>query len=173
MTKHKKRSVHDLPWSEWIDRELPPPLGLGGGDQIRQVSNNRYDVGVYRGGEPDGPLGQWIHLSIKDHDRSARHDWRDLQRIKNELVGPECDAIEIYPAESRLVDAANQYHLFVFLEAKIPLGFTERFVAEGTSTRLPKAQQRPFELRPADCLTGAEYDAYVDARLPANFQDPT
>jgi hypothetical protein len=36
------------------------------------------------------------------------HDWRDLQRIKNQLVGPECEAVELYPAESRKVDTANQ-----------------------------------------------------------------
>ena len=30
-----------------------------------------------------------IYLSIKDLWRSARHDWRDFQKIKNELVGQE------------------------------------------------------------------------------------
>lgn len=170
MTKRKKRSVHDLPWSAWVDHPLPDHTGLTDNQQVRQVSNNRYQVGVYKGGAPDGPVGEWIHLSIKDHDRSARHDWRDLQRIKNELVGPECEGVEIYPAESRLVDSANQYHLFVFLEAKIPLGFAERFVADGASPRLPNAKQRPFEDRPADCLSGPALDAYLDAHLPTPAQ---
>lgn len=56
--------------------------------------------------------GDLIWLSIKRLDKQPIHDWRDLQRIKNELVGPECEAVELYPAESRLVDTANQYHLY-------------------------------------------------------------
>jgi hypothetical protein len=62
-----------------------------------------------------------IHLSIRNQDRSTRHDWRDFQRIKNQLAGPEWEAVEIYPAESRLIDMANQYHLFCL--PAIPLGW--------------------------------------------------
>ena len=75
--------------------------------------NNRYQVLVRRnsgiGGMPDV-----IHLSIRSLDRSADHDWRHLQRIKNEILGPEIEAVELYPAESRLVDTSNQYHLWAF-----------------------------------------------------------
>lgn len=49
------------------------------------------------------------HLSIKRRDKEVIHDWRDLQQIKNELIGPEHEGIELYPAESRLMDTANQY----------------------------------------------------------------
>lgn len=49
-----------------------------------------------------------VHLSIKRVDREVIHDWRDLQAIKNELVGEQFDAVELYPAEDRLVDSANQ-----------------------------------------------------------------
>lgn len=55
-----------------------------------------------------------IHLSIRNQDRSTRHDWRDFQRIKNQLAGPEYEGLEVYPAESRKVDTANQYHLWCF-----------------------------------------------------------
>lgn len=70
--------------------------------------------------------------------------WRDLQEIKNELVGPEHEAIEIYPAESKRVDSANQYHLWVFKDPtyRIPIGFQTRLVTEGT---IGLSQQRPFE----------------------------
>ena len=60
-------------------------------------------------------LGEtWVptYLSIKRHDREPIGDWRVKQRIKNALLGEEWEAIEIYPKESRLVDASNQYHLF-------------------------------------------------------------
>jgi hypothetical protein len=53
-----------------------------------------------------------VHLSIKRFDRGPVRDWRHLQQIKNEVVGPEAEAFEIFPAESRLVDTANQYHLW-------------------------------------------------------------
>jgi hypothetical protein len=70
-----------------------------------------------------------VWLSIKRHDKLPIHDWRDLQRIKNELLGPEIEAIELYPAESRVVDTANQFHLWAFPQGvAVPLGWTDRLV---------------------------------------------
>lgn len=57
-----------------------------------------------------------LHLSIRHNQRKAIRDWRHFQRIKNELAGPEREAIEIFPPESNLIDTANQYHLFVYPE---------------------------------------------------------
>lgn len=82
------------------------------------------------------PIEGWpkvTWLSIRRDDRGPlSRDWRDLQRIKNQLVDPESDAVEIYPAESRLVDQANQFHLWVFpKETPFPIGwFGQREVAE-------------------------------------------
>lgn len=89
-------------------------------------SNSRYQVIVNF--EPSGagwpPL---MHLSIKTHDKRCVHDWRDMQRIKNELAGTEAEGIELYPAESRLMDEANQFHLYcVHPVAKFPFGQKER-----------------------------------------------
>jgi len=88
-----------------------------------------------------------VWLSIVRRDRSACHDWRDLQRIKNELCGEEREAVELHPAESRLVDTNNQYHLFVLPEGVVvPLGYAERDVSDlvdGTAH-----QQRPFREPP-------------------------
>jgi hypothetical protein len=65
-----------------------------------------------------------MHLSFKRNDRAAVRDWRHFQAIKNEVAGPEREAIEIFPPESNLVDAANEYHLFVLPEGvQSPLGF--------------------------------------------------
>jgi hypothetical protein len=57
-------------------------------------------------------------LSIKRRDREVIRDWRELQAIKNAIVGPEHEGFELYPAESRLVDTANQFHLFVFMDRR-------------------------------------------------------
>jgi hypothetical protein len=77
---------------------------------------------------PDFPEMLW--LSIKRNDRQPIHDWRDLQEIKNMLVGEENEACELYPAKSRTVDTANQYHLWVFKDktVKFPFGFREGVV---------------------------------------------
>lgn len=66
-----------------------------------------------------------VWLSIKRIDKAHVHDWRHLQEIKNMVVGPEYEAIELYPAEERVVDTANQYHLFVFHDPgfRLPWGF--------------------------------------------------
>ena len=55
-----------------------------------------------------------IQLGISAHDGTARHDWREFQWIKNQLAGEECEAVELYPAESRLLDPSNYYSLWCF-----------------------------------------------------------
>jgi hypothetical protein len=88
-------------------------------------------------------FGEMFHLSIKRRDKEPIHDWRDLQEIKNKIIGPECEAIEIYPAESRKVDTANQYHLWAFPDGvRIPIGFNERLVLDPSPGS--NSKQRPF-----------------------------
>ena len=88
------------------------------------------------------------HLSIKRNDREAFHDWRVMQQIKNAICGREAEAIELYPAESRLVDTANQYHLWAFMNDgdRLPFGFSDRVVFDAgvTSDLAPDAKQRPL-----------------------------
>ena len=99
--------------------------------------NSRYQIAMRHMG-----CGR-VHLSIKRLDQQPIHDWRDLQRIKNELVGPECEAVELYPAESRLVDTANQFHLWADADPtfRFPIGLDGRMVEEaGTGGE----GQRPF-----------------------------
>jgi hypothetical protein len=77
---------------------------------------------------------QWpnvVQLNIRRRDgRVILRDWRHFQWIKNQLVGEENEGIEIYPAESRLTDTGNKYHLWVFIDPayRIPFGFAEREV---------------------------------------------
>ena len=69
-----------------------------------------------------------IHLAIRRHDDGAITKWRDFQQIKNELIGPEHEAVELFPAESRRIDMGNQYHLWVFADRanRFPLGWWRR-----------------------------------------------
>jgi hypothetical protein len=108
--------------------------------------NSRYQVNVRRQKPKQPGLPDLVHLSIKRRDKLAlgRERFRDLQRIKNELVGPECEAVEVYPAESRLVDTSNQYHLWVFDDPtfRYPFGFDSRLV---TDDSLIGSIQQPFD----------------------------
>lgn len=48
-------------------------------------------------------------------------------QIKNELFGEKRVAIEVYPSQDRLVDAADTYHLWVFEKGfKMPFGIHPR-----------------------------------------------
>jgi len=68
-------------------------------------------------------------LSVKRNDIEPIHNWRHLQQIKNDICGEEREAIELYPAMSRIVDAANQYHLWVLPAGHIiDMGFKDRMV---------------------------------------------
>lgn len=108
----------------------------------RIARNNRYQVAVRKADVGENWPEMW-HLSIKRIDRGVIHDWRELQEIKNMLVGPEHEAVEIYPAESRLVDSANQYHLWVMCDPDIrfPFGFNARVVDEKS---IGRSKNRPF-----------------------------
>jgi hypothetical protein len=78
-------------------------------------ANDVYSVTLRR--KPDHVFGTrqgMIQLGINTLDGTARHDWRDFQNIKNELAGEECEAFELYPAESRLMDPSNYYSLWCF-----------------------------------------------------------
>lgn len=60
----------------------------------------------------------FVHLSIIPVDGSPRHDWREFQEIKNQLAGKEWEGLELFPAESRLIDHCNSYNLFCYRERR-------------------------------------------------------
>jgi hypothetical protein len=97
---------HGRRWEPW----KTSVLNVQGEEQL-VYHNNRYHV-FYRKHTVEGVPHAIIHLSIKNNDRSARHDWRDFQRIKNEIVGPHREMVELYPREANKVDLSNQYHLW-------------------------------------------------------------
>ena len=62
------------------------------------------------------------------------------------IVGEEHEGFEVYPAESRLVDTANQYHLWVFVDAtvRLPVGYQSRDVLGANEAAAFGASQRGF-----------------------------
>jgi hypothetical protein len=83
----------------------------------------------------------FLHLNIRRNDWAACKDWRHFQQIKNELVGVENEAVELFPAESRLLDTSNAYHLWVHPDPgfRFPIGLNHRLV---TSEPLGQERQR-------------------------------
>jgi len=91
--------------------------------------------------------GPYTHLSIKRIDKEPEHDWRVLQDIKTSLCGPEAEAIELYPAESRVIDMANQFHLWVLKDnRRFPVGWDEgRQVSSAEEAAAIGAKQREID----------------------------
>lgn len=82
---------------------------------LRAYENNRYTVYWHETADPrpDG-AGRVVRLSCLRRDGAPLHDWADLQRVKDEILGPEARAVEVYPPRSELVDDANLYHLWAW-----------------------------------------------------------
>jgi len=126
----------------------PDAFHKANGSDASLWKNDIYQV-IARPMMANGERTGGVHLSIRRNDRRPARDWRDFQRIKNELCGPEREGIELYPAESRLVDCANQYHMWVAPPGvRFPVGFDEGRVTrtpEEAAIEAPGAVQRPFE----------------------------
>ena len=157
-------------WSHFVRLDLPDrAYGHLQKTGLTQASgetwvNAVYQVTVQREVEtiPGWP-SKMIMLAIKRRDKKAVHDWRELQRVKNEVIGPEYEGMEMFPAESRLLDTSNIYFMFVFADPKIrwPFGFGNRWVSNVSENG---SVQRPFNLEsmPEDCRTVAEYKKHRD-----------
>jgi hypothetical protein len=128
--------------------EKPLPGKPRQGDWQEHWANDIYQVTVRRWEEDPvfRSRGGCIQLGINAIDGTARHDWRDFQTIKNQLAGPECEAFELYPAESRLLDPSNYYTLWCFPGMhRINVGVQERRVLQADEALAP---QRPFAESP-------------------------
>ena len=147
MNRKRKGSTPAREWTEFVrvthatnrvTGEVTPVPG-----DVALYGNNLYNVIVRRlepgtsirdDAENTITLGKgWppvLWLSISRRDRKTVLDWRHLQRIKNELVGEDCEAVQLFPASDRLVDGANQFHLWALAKPglRFPFGYQERAV---------------------------------------------
>ena len=109
------------------------------------VKNKTHTVIIIGDDRCDDPLQGWVVLSIRRNDRAAECDWRILMRIKNDLVGENREAIQLFPGLRRVVDTANQYFLFVAPAGYVfGLGQFEREVSDEQWAESIGAKQRPF-----------------------------
>lgn len=137
-------------------------------DYVGTFKNHLYQVLLreypYEKSKPE--MISW--LVIRRIDSEPVRDWRHLQRIKNELCGPEREGFEMYPAESRLVDTSNQYHLFVLpLGVPMPFGYATRDVSDQL-TDGNRNKQRPFDEPPADLNARTNRETIETFSTPQN-----
>jgi len=106
---------------------------------IKNPTSHLYEVAM-------SPTGiDALHITVQRRDGSLVKDWRHLQQIKNELAGPEREAVELYPAESRKTDTSNKWHLWVLpIGVRFDFGFPQRDVSYKEIHDAPGLKQRPL-----------------------------
>lgn len=152
--------------ADYADLELSPP-------QLRRLFDKMkadklylsefYQVAIDKRPTHGFPGMLVWHLSIKRIDKEPIMDWRDLQAIKCQLCGDEAEAIQLFPAKSRVVDTSNQYHLWVLMKGssgkfpRLPIGWSTSMVLDEAATGKAKQrplgvhhEQQPFEAEPSD-----------------------
>jgi hypothetical protein len=123
------------------DQTLSSPLAPPG--IVRAWVNNKYSVQVFLA---QCAWGEVTLLMIKRHDGAAVTQWYELQRIKNEIVGPERTAVQVFPAVSELMDSANLYHLWVLpVGVKLPFGLHLPEQWQDRPTQAPDAADAAVE----------------------------
>lgn len=129
---------HEMPSRVWF------PMRQTGMDEFGECWENKYyyvSVRRYVRGFPIANSAYAI-IGVSSIDETARHDWRDFQRIKNDIVGDEWEGVELYPSESRLKDPSNRFYLWCVPPGVIAWGLPGgRSVLAHTESSAP---QRPF-----------------------------
>jgi hypothetical protein len=150
--KPLERSVVDRAQTPAIIKEIMRVQGVSEAEARRKLEdyergseywiNNLYQVQVRYFADM-----KMAHINIRRRDGKAIfRDWRHFQWIKNQLIGPECEAVELYPAESRMVDASNKYHLWCSTDPafRFPIGMMERDVDYSRGGDTNGTRQRPL-----------------------------
>jgi hypothetical protein len=110
--------------------------GKDGLDPEIVVQNSIYAVAVYR--HPVENIGAIMHLVVERLDKKPVRQWEDLQRIKNEVVGPEIEACELFPAEGRKLES-DKVHLWCLPpNQSFPFGFIDRLSEENEDKETQK-----------------------------------
>lgn len=126
MSSLARRRLARQPWSAWEVRVIRRGGCAAPNERWcdENYVNNRYSVQTSLFCDEDGD--EMLHLWVRRHDDVMPNSWSDLQRIKDEIAGPERVAVQVYPARSDLVDSANMAHLWVYPPGhRMPFGLTK------------------------------------------------
>lgn len=102
------KSMEELPRDEW-------PLMFNVESVALRVWRSKDYLAVLYEQRADGNRRLTVNHLRKDRLGRWRDGitWDDLQRVKNECLGEEVWCVEVYPAESAMVNENNQRHLWV------------------------------------------------------------
>lgn len=162
VNNHKLKAVRAVkdrnriagPWEPLVQCQVPADLAKA--NIIALFQNNRYTVYVKTHASteflrPDGTATQVVHLIVARHDKKPVREWGDLQRIKNEVCGPMCEAVELFPSEMRRLDIpSHQTHLWVYEPTvTLPHGLVPKEMhaamhAQRVASRIPPEARNVF-----------------------------
>jgi len=112
------------------------------------------------------------HLSLRRLDRRpGPFPWRDLQRLKSELCGSEAEAVEVFPAESRVIDGSNQRHLWVWRATMPRLGWYNGREVASAGEILATIQADPVMM--AHVVASGGNPKHLGLAMQAEFEDGT
>ena len=108
--KEVKQAIANNVWGSWEDITSDFMFKMGDRPESsrmkRYLKNNIYSAQII-------DTSEGLLIGIRRHDQSTDVPWSHKQRIKNEVLGEEFQAIEVFPKTSELVDDANMYWLWV------------------------------------------------------------
>lgn len=126
MPKYAKKNTSQHKWGAWRDNGLPPMEFRTEREQRQFLFwkiNRVYSVMAFRGvghfptyDATEATLEESIVLEIQRRDCQPVHSWWDFQFIKNDLVGEERTAVEMYPPQQHVIDPVHMYFLWVLPE---------------------------------------------------------
>lgn len=83
---------------------------------LQAYRSRRFLVQIYHTKFPDV-----VRMSVNRTEINTTHrrfkdgiTWDELQRVKREVGFGQCDAVEVFPKDTDIVNVANIRHLFVF-----------------------------------------------------------
>lgn len=138
-----------LPWSGWMaadEQEASERIGT----RIDRVHvNARFVVYELTAASPifqsaEGTPISMTHLAV-DTVAGPPPTWGDLQRIKAELLGPDFEAVELYPAAGRTIDGETSHLWALPLGCAFPLGMVPRPSQMPAVEGLPPATEPPAD----------------------------
>lgn len=78
-----------------------------------QTTDGKYDI-LY------DCVNGYEHLRVRRIDDEPIHNYMDLQEIKNDLLGEDVVAVEIYPRKADFKNGSNTYHIWTWAKLAPP-----------------------------------------------------
>ncbi len=116
--------AHEI-WGEWHNGTVKARNRTSGqGEVVWALYTN--DLYIVTAVPFQCDWGWCVHLVMRVKPEAqplAGLTWANKQRVKDELLGKERLAVEVFPPASELVDQADAYHLWVLPEGfRLPFG---------------------------------------------------